>query len=137
MSAEVLRQSLNPPGRVVNFPSAPLRGRFPVTRALARQPDLPGQFHVRRRAKSMSVRLLGDPEHAVHMQSVLISRYQKRLSGPLFDRIDIHVEVPRVPFQKLSSIASTTSAAANRRRPRFGQRGRWQPGRGNRPGSPK
>jgi magnesium chelatase family protein len=32
----------------------------------------------------------------------LISRYQKRLSGPLLDRIDIHVEVPRVPFQKLS-----------------------------------
>ena len=33
---------------------------------------------------------------------MLISRYQKRLSGPLLDRIDIHVEVPRVPFQKLS-----------------------------------
>jgi magnesium chelatase family protein len=32
----------------------------------------------------------------------LISRYQKRLSGPLLDRIDIHVDVPRVPFQKLS-----------------------------------
>ena len=32
---------------------------------------------------------------------MLISRYQKRLSGPLLDRIDIHVEVPRVPFQKL------------------------------------
>jgi len=32
----------------------------------------------------------------------MISKYQKRLSGPLLDRIDIHVEVPRVPFQKLS-----------------------------------
>ena len=51
---------------------------------------------------------------------MLISRYQKRLSGPLLDRIDIHVEVPRVPFQKLSSIASTTNAAANHRRPTFG-----------------
>jgi magnesium chelatase family protein len=38
----------------------------------------------------------------------------------LLDRIDIHVEVPRVPFQKLSSIASTTSAAASRRRPASG-----------------
>jgi hypothetical protein len=51
---------------------------------------------------------------------MLISRYQKRLSGPLLDRIDIHVEVPRVPFRKLSSIASTTNAAANHRRPTFG-----------------
>ena len=76
----------------------------------------------------------GDPEHACSCSpmlnranqtcSALISRYQKRLSGPLLDRIDItygvvsrHVEVPRVPFQKLSSIASTTSVAANRPRP--------------------
>jgi magnesium chelatase family protein len=31
-----------------------------------------------------------------------VNRYQKRLSGPLLDRIDIHVEVPRVDFEKLS-----------------------------------
>ncbi len=32
----------------------------------------------------------------------MVSRYQKRISGPLMDRIDIHVEVPRVEFEKLS-----------------------------------
>jgi len=31
-----------------------------------------------------------------------VTKYQKRLSGPLLDRIDIHVEVPRVDFDKLS-----------------------------------
>ncbi len=31
-----------------------------------------------------------------------VSRYQKRLSGPLLDRIDIHVEVPRVDYEKLA-----------------------------------
>jgi len=31
-----------------------------------------------------------------------IARYQKRISGPLLDRIDIHVEVPRVDYEKLA-----------------------------------
>ncbi len=44
----------------------------------------------------------GDPERACTCSPGLVSKYQKRLSGPLLDRIDIHVEVPRVPFQKLS-----------------------------------
>jgi hypothetical protein len=39
----------------------------------------------------------GDPEQECTCGPSLISRYQKRLSGPLLDRIDIHVEVPRVP----------------------------------------
>lgn len=30
-------------------------------------------------------------------------RYQNRIGGPLLDRIDIHVEVPRVDYEKLSS----------------------------------
>jgi len=32
-----------------------------------------------------------------------VTKYQKRISGPQLDRIDIHVEVPRVDYQKLSS----------------------------------
>lgn len=33
----------------------------------------------------------------------MVTKYQKRISGPLLDRIDIHIEVPRVEYQKLSS----------------------------------
>ena len=44
---------------------------------------------------------LGDPTHACTCSSAAITRYQKRLSGPLLDRIDIQVEVPRVPLEKL------------------------------------
>jgi magnesium chelatase family protein len=32
----------------------------------------------------------------------VVTKYQKRISGPLLDRIDIHVEVPRVDYEKLS-----------------------------------
>lgn len=34
----------------------------------------------------------------------MVQRYQNRISGPLSDRIDIHIEVARVPFQKLASL---------------------------------
>jgi hypothetical protein len=32
----------------------------------------------------------------------MVSRYQKRISGPLLDRLDIHIDVPRVEYEKLS-----------------------------------
>ena len=32
----------------------------------------------------------------------LVTKYQKRISGPLLDRIDTHIEVPRVDYEKLS-----------------------------------
>jgi magnesium chelatase family protein len=37
-----------------------------------------------------------------------------RISGPLLDRIDLHIEVPAVPFQELSAHADGTSSAAMR-----------------------
>ncbi len=42
--------------------------------------------------------------------------YQKRISGPLLDRIDIHIEVPRVDYEKLSSDRLGESSAAIRER---------------------
>jgi magnesium chelatase family protein len=41
-------------------------------------------------------------------------RYLSKLSGPLLDRIDIHVEVPAVPYRELTSRQSGTSSAAMR-----------------------
>ncbi|MEJ2448458.1 MAG: YifB family Mg chelatase-like AAA ATPase [Anaerolineales bacterium] len=45
----------------------------------------------------------GDSLKTCTCSASAITRYQKRLSGPILDRIDIQVEVPRVDFEKLSS----------------------------------
>jgi magnesium chelatase family protein len=44
-----------------------------------------------------------------------VERYLARISGPLLDRIDLHVEVPAVPFHELSAQADGTPSAAMRR----------------------
>ncbi|RIK42012.1 MAG: magnesium chelatase [Chloroflexi bacterium] len=45
---------------------------------------------------------LGDPVRACVCNQSAITRYQKRISGPLLDRIDIHLDVPRVEYDKLA-----------------------------------
>ncbi len=44
-----------------------------------------------------------DPTRECTCSSATISKYQQRISGPLLDRFDIHLEVPRVEWDKLSS----------------------------------
>ncbi|MBI4340601.1 MAG: YifB family Mg chelatase-like AAA ATPase [Chloroflexi bacterium] len=43
----------------------------------------------------------GDHQHPCTCSPSLVSRYQKRISGPLLDRIDIFIQVPRVEYEKL------------------------------------
>ncbi|OGN92340.1 MAG: magnesium chelatase [Chloroflexi bacterium RBG_13_48_10] len=44
----------------------------------------------------------GDPVKPCTCSPSIVTKYQKRISGPLLDRIDIHIEVPRVEYEKLS-----------------------------------
>ena len=46
----------------------------------------------------------------------MVRRYQSRISGPLMDRIDIQVEVPRIEFEKLSDDRAGESSAVVRER---------------------
>jgi len=45
----------------------------------------------------------GDPVKPCTCSSMVVTKYQKHISGPLLDRIDIHIEVPRVEYENLSS----------------------------------
>ena len=58
----------------------------------------------------------GDPVKECTCSSAMVTRYQKRISGPLLDRIDIHVEVPRVEYEKLSDDRLGEPSAAIRGR---------------------
>jgi magnesium chelatase family protein len=42
-----------------------------------------------------------DPNHTCSCSAAQIQRYRSKLSGPLIDRVDIHVEVPAVPYRDL------------------------------------
>jgi magnesium chelatase family protein len=44
-----------------------------------------------------------DPEKQCTCSPLQISRYKQKLSGPIMDRIDLHIEVPRLKFEKISS----------------------------------
>jgi magnesium chelatase family protein len=70
----------------------------------------------------------GDSQKPCTCAPALVTKYQKRISGPLLDRIDIHIEVPRVDYEKLSadrvgesseSIRARVQAARNRQQARF------------------
>ncbi len=45
---------------------------------------------------------LGDPLHPCSCTPLIIQRYRSRISGPLLDRIDIHIEVPAVKYRELA-----------------------------------
>jgi magnesium chelatase family protein len=71
----------------------------------------------------------GDPQKPCTCTSTTVTRYQRRISGPMLDRIDIHVEVPRVDYEKLSddrlgepssAVQARVEAAREVQRRRFG-----------------
>jgi magnesium chelatase family protein len=52
-----------------------------------------------------------DPKHACRCTHQQIHRYRSKISGPLLDRIDIHVEVPAVPYKDLMTESSAEPSA--------------------------
>lgn len=58
----------------------------------------------------------GDPDRACVCSPSQTMKYRKKISGPLLDRIDICVDVPRVPFEKLSGEHTVESSADIRSR---------------------
>lgn len=68
----------------------------------------------------------GDGSRPCRCPEEVVTRYHKRLSGPIVDRIDLHVSVPRVAFDKLSSRQLAEPSACVRERVVAARARQWQ-----------
>ncbi len=75
-------------------------GRITISRA-ARQVDFPARFQLIAAMNPCPCGYLGDASGRCHCTSEQVMRYRARISGPLLDRIDMHLEVPRVSHEVL------------------------------------
>lgn len=87
--------------RVLDTLREPLEsGCITISRA-ARQAQFPAQFQLVCAMNPCPCGYHGDPQRECRCTSEQIQRYQTRISGPLLDRIDLHVTVPALPHNAL------------------------------------
>jgi magnesium chelatase family protein len=89
-------------------------GRIMISRA-ARQAEYPARFQLVAAMNPCPCGYLGDPSGRCRCTGEQIRRYRGKLSGPLLDRIDLHVEVPRIGFHELEGPAGECSAVIRKR----------------------
>jgi magnesium chelatase family protein len=87
--------------RVLEVLREPLEsGQVTISRA-ARQARFPARFQLLAAMNPCPCGYLGDPAGRCHCSWEQVRRYRARISGPLLDRIDLHVEVAPVPHEWL------------------------------------
>lgn len=59
---------------------------------------------------------LGSPVKECRCTPAMIQRYRSRISGPLLDRVDLHIDVPQVKIEELAALGGGESSAAVRER---------------------
>ena len=87
-------------------------GTVTVSRA-ARSSEFPARFQLVAAMNPCPCGWAGDPCGRCRCNPEAIRRYRARISGPLLDRIDLHVEVPRLPPQELRPDAAAGECSAD------------------------
>lgn len=111
--------------RVLEVLREPLEsGRITISRA-ARQAEFPARFQLVAAMNPCPCGYLGHPNGRCRCTAEQVVRYRNRISGPLLDRIDMHVEVPYIPQRLLRQgdaappeDSATVGARVNRARER-------------------
>lgn len=96
-------------------------GHIMISRA-ARQATFPAAFQLIAAMNPCPCGYLGDPSGRCHCSSDQVQRYRNRISGPLLDRIDMHVEVPRLSFNEIEGQPGEHSRVVRKRVCRARQR---------------
>ncbi len=87
--------------RVLEVLREPLEtGSITISRA-ARQAEFPAGFQLIAAMNPCPCGYLGDAVGRCHCTAERVQRYRSRISGPLLDRLDMHVEMPRVPIETM------------------------------------
>ena len=98
--------------RVLEVLREPLEtGRVTISRA-ARSADFPAQFQLVAAMNPCPCGYHGDPSRRCACSTDRIARYRERISGPLLDRIDLHVEIARQRDWMQHEIDSVTESSA-------------------------
>jgi magnesium chelatase family protein len=88
-------------------------GLVTISRA-SRSTTFPAEFMLIAALNPCPCGYRNDPRRKCNCSPPQIERYMAKISGPLLDRIDIHIEVPAVPFKELSTEESGTSSESMR-----------------------
>lgn len=86
-------------------------GSVTISRA-ARSIEFPARFQLVAAMNPCPCGWAGDPSGRCRCSAEVISRYRARISGPLLDRIDLHVPVPRLPPAELRGDAPAAEGTA-------------------------
>jgi magnesium chelatase family protein len=101
--------------RVLEVLREPLEsGRIMISRA-ARHTEFPAQFQLVAAMNPCPCGYLGDASGRCHCNIDQLERYRRKISGPLLDRIDMHVDVPRLSYAELEGSSGEPSAAVRAR----------------------
>jgi magnesium chelatase family protein len=102
--------------RVLEVLREPLEsGRVTISRA-ARQVDFPARFQLVATMNPCPCGYLGHYGNKCSCTPDQVARYRGKISGPLMDRIDLHIEVPAVPQEELMRQSAGESSAQVRAR---------------------
>ena len=86
-------------------------GKISISRA-ARQAEFPANFQLITAMNPCPCGYYGDKERDCSCSLAQIDRYRSKISGPLLDRIDMHIEVSRIPFKELREPNNSLESSA-------------------------
>ncbi len=90
-------------------------GQVTISRAAGKF-TFPSRFSLVGAMNPCACGYLGDPTRECRCSPAQIEKYRQRISGPLLDRIDLHVDVPAVDYRELRSESGGESSGAIRER---------------------